>query len=121
MTLTNYYPEIKIPYNNHGFSWRLFLEKHRRTKTEYSFKKIFVFDQQVTLKKELKAQLSYRNGYYYLDNDYLDIHCLGGNEETVKQDFLECFMMDKEYYCDCDKTELSPSGLKLRNKLERFI
>lgn len=120
MTVINY-PDKKVLYSPHGNNWNLFVKKFFKKDSEFSFRTIYAFGNKVSLKRELKAQLSQRDGYYYLDNEYLDIHCIGDSENEVKQEFFEMFLADKENYYDCDENELSLSGLEQRHRIARFL
>ena len=90
-------------------------------KSEYSFNVISAFGKTFKLKKPLIAKLSKVHNYYFLDNDYLNIHCAALSDSEVKKELFEMFVSDYEEYIECDETELSQSGIEYRKKLAEYI
>lgn len=60
-------------------------------------------------------------GYWRLDVDKYDIHCIAESSNALLDEFVENIDVAWSMYVECDKDELSEDAKELRKVLERDI
>lgn len=73
------------------------------------------------LKKDLLCLWHIDDGYYHIDNNYLNIHAYGKDMNEAKEDFFDIFAYEIDEYVKCDIHELAENAIDLRNRFLEFI